>query len=68
MWLSVTTDTRSELDLDLALMLRCGAHRLTSVLECGTHMLALKLKCKATYAYIYIENVNYTGSYFNVKT
>ena len=36
------------LDADLALMLRRGAHKLTSVLERGAHMLALKLKREAT--------------------
>jgi len=29
-------------------MLRCGAHRLASVLERGAHKLVLQLKCEAT--------------------
>ena len=36
------------LDMDLALMLRRGAHRSTSVLERGAHRLSLKLKRKSS--------------------
>ena len=42
----------SALGLDLALMLRRGAHRLVSVLEREVHRLALKLKREATQAHV----------------
>ena len=42
------------LDVDLALMLRRGAHRPTSVLERGAHKLALKLKREAIQTCIFM--------------
>ena len=56
------------LDVDLALMLRRGAHRLAFVLECGAHRLSLKLKREASQACICVETQSYTCSCFNVET
>jgi len=58
----------SALGLNLALILRCGAHRLASVLERGAHRLALKLKREAFQACICVEMRSYTRSHFNVET
>jgi len=55
------------LDPNLALMLRCGTHRLASVLEREAHMFALKLKCEASQACICVEMWSYTSSRFNVE-
>jgi len=58
----------SMLGLDLTLMLRHRAHRLTSVLVRGVYRLTLKLKCEASQACICVEMQSYTSSHFNVKT
>ena len=43
------------MDVNLALMLRHGAHKLASMLERGAHRLAFKLKHEASQACICVE-------------